>query len=508
MITSCQANSGEPEEPVKRETPVFTIKPQTEFQEIHGFGASDAWSCQFVGANWPDEKKNKMADLLFSTENDGDGNPKGIGLSIWRFNIGAGSTEQGTQSNINDRWRRTECFLSEGQQYDWEKQAGQRWFLRAAKERKVETFIGFVNSPPVALTRNGKAYSSLSDQYNLSPENYGSYVSFLSDVLTHFRDREGISFHYISPFNEPQWEWTSPSQEGTPARNAEIAGIVRLLNTKLEEQQIDTKIEIPETGKLDYLYETSDKAGRGNQIEEFFGSQSQHYIGNLSHVASKVAGHSYFSTWDFDHMKSVREQLARKIKAVNPALEYWMTEYCLLEDNSLVKGSGRDLGMGPALYTARVINADLTIANASSWQWWLAISPYDYKDGLIYIDQNETNGQIYESKLLWVLGNYSRFIRPGMKRILVGIDTPAGNDIDFSAYKTSDKKQVVFVIANYESATFDFKLTLPDSGGYLYKCFQTSANPGDNLRLAQSGEMDDTITIPGNSVATVVLDRK
>jgi hypothetical protein len=95
-----------------------------------------------------------------------------------------------------------------------------------------------------------------------------------------------------------------------------------------------------------------------------------------------------------------------------------------------------------------------------------------------------------------------------MKRILVGIDTPAGNDIDFSAYKTSDKKQVVFVIANYESATFDFKLTLPDSGGYLYKCFQTSANPGDNLRLAQSGEMDDTITIPGNSVATVVLDRK
>ena len=36
-----------------------------------------------------------------------------------------------------------------------------------------------------------------------------------------------------------------------------------------------------------------------------------------------------------------------------------------------------------ALYMARVIHYDLTLAHASSWQWWLAISPYDYKDGLV-----------------------------------------------------------------------------------------------------------------------------
>ncbi len=32
---------------------------------------------------------------------------------------------------------------------------------------------------------------------------------------------------------------------------------------------------------------------------------------------------------------------------------------------------------------ARVIHYDLTVGGASSWQWWLAVSPYDYKDGLV-----------------------------------------------------------------------------------------------------------------------------
>src|SRR5947208_3635084 len=60
------------------------------YQTIENFGASDAWSCQFTG-NWPDHDRNAMADWLFSMDTLANGNPKGIGLSLWRFNIGAGS---------------------------------------------------------------------------------------------------------------------------------------------------------------------------------------------------------------------------------------------------------------------------------------------------------------------------------------------------------------------------------------------------------------------------------
>ena len=46
------------------------------------------------------------------------------------------------------------------------------------------------------------------------------------------------------------------------------------------------------------------------------------------------------------------------------------------------------------------------------------LSGGDYKDGLIreYSDPTFLNGEVKDSKLMWALGNYSRFIRPGAVR--------------------------------------------------------------------------------------------
>lgn len=91
----------------------------------------------------PGEAK-PVADWLFSTENDANGKPKGIGLSLWRFNVGAGSTEQGEDSQIGSPRMRTECFLQPDGSYNWDKQQGQRNFLRLAKERGVNKFWHFL----------------------------------------------------------------------------------------------------------------------------------------------------------------------------------------------------------------------------------------------------------------------------------------------------------------------------------------------------------------------------
>ncbi|WP_431215396.1 glycoside hydrolase [Puia sp. P3] len=69
----------------------LTVDMGSVQQTIHSFGASDGWTCKFIG-KWADvSKKNRIADLLFSMDTLQDGTPKGIGLSLWRFNIGAGS---------------------------------------------------------------------------------------------------------------------------------------------------------------------------------------------------------------------------------------------------------------------------------------------------------------------------------------------------------------------------------------------------------------------------------
>ena len=93
-------------------------------QTIRNFGASGCWFSESVGRYWADSTKEKMAELLFSKAMDKNGNPKGIGLSAWRFNIGAGSAEQGDSSGIRQENRRVECFLSKNGSYDWNKQSG------------------------------------------------------------------------------------------------------------------------------------------------------------------------------------------------------------------------------------------------------------------------------------------------------------------------------------------------------------------------------------------------
>ena len=76
--------------PAQGEAVHFTILPTSPEQHIQHFGASDAWSMQFLGL-WPEKQQEQIADWLFSVENDETGKPKGIGLSLWRFNLGAGS---------------------------------------------------------------------------------------------------------------------------------------------------------------------------------------------------------------------------------------------------------------------------------------------------------------------------------------------------------------------------------------------------------------------------------
>lgn len=58
----------------------YQIETDKPCQTMAYFSASDAWSMQFIGL-WPEEKQNQVADWLFSTENDANGQPKGIGLS-------------------------------------------------------------------------------------------------------------------------------------------------------------------------------------------------------------------------------------------------------------------------------------------------------------------------------------------------------------------------------------------------------------------------------------------
>lgn len=445
------------------------IDPGTSYQTIDGFGASDAWQCAIVGKNWPIEKRERIADLLFSREVGAQGSPKGIGLSIWRFNIGAGTAEQGDASDIRNPWRRAECFQNPDGSYDWSKQAGQQWFLQAARQRGVERFLAFPNSPPVHLTRNGKGYAPKGLPYlNVKPGKLDAYAAFLVDVLDHFQKGE-FPFDYLSPFNEPQWEWDGPGQEGTPALNIELYSLIRYLSQGLSQRKLATRMVIGEAATIGHAFTNMDSMGlksdgRDAQAQFFFRPSSPFYVGDLANVAPIISAHSYQSVWPLDKQVEYRHLLHDALQAANPKLGYWMSEYCILEKNDEVRGgSRRDLGMKTALFVARIIHNDLTIAQARSWQWWTAVSQVDFKDGLVYLDDGSENGSgrmgpqtislmqdgmVRESKLLWALGNYSRFVRPGMVRVkcVTEPEQSYAKGVLASAYNGSEGKVVVVLV--------------------------------------------------------------
>ncbi|SDL62864.1 O-Glycosyl hydrolase [Catalinimonas alkaloidigena] len=434
-----------------------TVDAAQTYQTLENFGASDAWACQFVG-QWPEATKTLLADRLFSLDTNAQGQPQGIGLSLWRFNIGAGSAEQGAESGIGDEWRRAASFLQPDGTYDWSRQAGQQWFLQAAQQRGVEQFLAFANSPHVTMTRNRKAYSS-DGLSNLAPDRYEDFAAYLTTVVQGVRQQTGIDFQYLSPVNEPQWDWKDGGQEGSPYTNAEIAQLVRTLNRHLEQAGESVKIDVAEAGKINYLYETDDKPQRGEQIAAFFSPGSDDYIGDLSHVSPTISAHSYFTTSPAGQAASMRQQVARAIEASATPLHYWMSEYCILGDNAgEIDGNGRDLGMPAALYLARVMHNDLVMAQASAWHWWLAISPYDYKDGLLYVSKTKEGGSYHESKMLWAMGNYSRFVRPGAVRVAASSSDGA---VLVSSFVHPEQQQSVTVVINPGadtlSLTLDFK---------------------------------------------------
>jgi O-glycosyl hydrolase len=478
----------------------YTLRPDVEYQVIENFGASDCWSMQKLGS-WSEASKEKVADLLFSQT-------KGAGLSCWRFNIGGGINPQ-----ITNPWRTAETFeVAEGK-YDWSRQAGERWFLKAAKARGVPQFLAFVNSPPGRMTRNGLTFCDKGEATtNLKPGFEGQYARYLADILDHFRNNpdpaERIPFNFVSPVNEPNVAWEGHSQEGNRASNNDIKAITRALAAELKARKIPTEIALVESAGLPPMYSLVEKmtkqygAEYGNYVDALVGDKS---IGAL--LGGRIGYHSYGSDRLDTRFVPDRVSLRKKMDQY-PGWKIWMTEYCVMEGPEGKGGGRRDLTMATALDVARVMHADLTMVGVSAWQWWTAVSNVRYLDGLIYTDyRNPGDAEtIYPARLLWVMGNFSRFVRPGMKRI--GVSGPEDDirGLMRSAYKDERGRRIVSVYINVSEQPQTVTQTVdPGRRNWRLKSltpYVTSDREGDELKPYPPVAAGRPFVIPPRSVVT------
>ena len=463
------------EEDVKQENLVITIDENTVYQTIESFGASGAWWSQDVGG-WTSltedgaELREKIAELFFDLT-------KGIGLSSYRYNIGAGSKED---KGITDAWRRAESFETEAGVYDWTKDENAVWFLTKAKEMGVSELVFFCNSPPQRLTKNKKAYGDALDNgsstSNLPEENYEAFANYVLDITEHFI-AEGYPIKYVSPVNEPQWEWTG-GQEGCHYEPQELVKFLNVFLDVMEQRNIEglelSAPELGEWGNTSYPY--YEAILKDERLSGYLKSFDIHSY--WSDTAAKMA----FKRW-------IEEKTSKDITLK-------MSEWCEMKN-------GMDLSMDSALNLASEINTDLTTLNVTSWQYWIAASCYSYRDGLIYVN---TPGQgMTTTKRLWAMGNFSRFVRPGYMRIECSLDNP---DIELSAFKGrngEEAEKLVIVLINKKDN--EYKISTDNFGKWSNGNIYVTDKGRELEQTEEITENTKECILPPKSVVTIVLNQ-
>lgn len=508
----------------------ITIHLNDTIQKIRNIGASGCWFAEEIGKKWPVAQKQRMAEVLFSRDFDGNGQPKGIGISAFRYNIGAGTAEQGDSSGIRDVAHRVECYLSPDGTYDWNKQQGYTWMLQQAKKYGVQDLIAFVNSPPVQFTKNGLGYKLEKDFIsNLKEDKYPDYAKFLANVIAHF-DKINLHFNYISPVNEPQWDWSGvpgqAKQEGSPWTNEEIYHTIKALNDALSKQSLHTKILAIEAGQLNHLYDSNVKASR--QIAAFWDPKSALYIGNLSQTTPYVEGHGYFTEKGDASLIGTRAKLRDTLKKYGKALEFWQSEYCMLGDGYKENTvTNKRSAIDCALFLAKVIHTDFTVGNATAWHYWNSFEPGPADSNTRYylIALNpkrfiDTANLYSITKNLWALGHYSLFVRPGMYRVKTTRnddinELTAAQQIMISAFRDAAGRKLVVNIINYTNedkrTAFIIQGTIKGKTMKLINRYITSAKEGDNLKSypvrvnPDDKKNPENVVLPARSITSFIF---
>ena len=496
-----------------QETTVYVIDKDIKYQEIDNFSASDAWRMDFVGKNWPSEKKEHIADLLFKHEFDKDGNPIGMALTNWRVNIGAGSYENRGNNEVTSTWNRTECFLLPDGRYDFTKQAGQQWFMNAARERGVNDFLFFTNSAPYFMTRTGSTLSGDNVCINLQKDKFDDFARFLVSCVQHFTEG-GYNIKYVSPLNEPNVEWhTNSWQEGTFATKADIYRMVAELDKAISESGANTKIVIPEMGEMKMLFEVdADERIPDDIIRSMFYDDGAYSVMQFKNLYNCIAAHDYWTAYPPSLLVDIRAQVRDSIAGNGRDTKFWASEYCILEKNeeiTMPPSPVKSINLG--LYVARLIHTNLAVANASAWQWWTAVSlnedvpiqllPLEASSG----ESVKYDGRVVTTKMFWATANYSFFVRPGMHRVDVrSLDKEvspleAATSLMLSSY--TDDAQVVTVIVNY--ADVDKNISLECDNARKGKMYVTSIDK--DLQYIGKHRLK-SLTIPARSIVTVVID--
>lgn len=462
------------------------IDETSQQQEIMGWGAAAAWWPQVAGAS---ENAEAITKLLFSKE--------GLGLNVYRFNVGSGEKQNPNTRLDRDSWKSTESFLVYNEktgkyEYDWSQDAESMKILDLAMSYGcVDSVVLFSNSPHFSMTITGQASGGFKKhQNNLKPECYQEYVDYFLDITEHFIEL-GYPIKYISPVNEPQVSWGGDDvyQEGCHYDTKELFEIYHMFAKSIKERGLDVKMSMCEVASItsktfDYLK----------------------YIYNDPELREVLGTYTYHAYWS-DYNYFLKNLWGRTVKKY-PGVTYDMSEWCELPTRF------KNQDIHNALRMAQVMANDMTMSNPSMWSAWVAVSEGDdYGDGLIIA--NHDCSEFHLARRYYAMAHFSKFVPVGSHLISCTKDVNDrfgsrsreklecyfGFRSNTAAYLTPDGKIVVVIVNNTKERTFAFNGI---NGRDSLRVYTTDSKR--SLELTYDGEYKQTVTIPAYSITTAIFE--
>ncbi|MBE6784048.1 MAG: hypothetical protein E7536_08560 [Ruminococcaceae bacterium] len=432
------------------------------YQTFEDFGTSSCWWAQTID---DEHLADEIAKRLYSEE--------GLGLKIFRYNIGGGEADN-PDTRIWDTSRRTESFYVLNEEtgeyeYDFTRDENARRMLDLAVEYGAEKVILFCNSPHFSMTKSGHASGGL-EQYssNLPKENYQAFVDYVLTIADWFV-AQGYPVYAISPINEPQWSWGGEwvGQEGCHYEIDEAIELLELFATEMQKRNSPYKLSGPESGEMTW--------GHYQYVERFFASEI------LNSYCDSFAGHSYW----MDTKSEEKGQVGDKIREDYPDKKYEMSEWCELP--LTIDSTTIDSG----LHMAQIIVDDLTKMNAVSWQSWTAVNG----DGLL----DRIDGELVTYNRYYAFKHFTSFIEPGMQR--VRIFDNFGDDSSIKTVAFIDENTTVVVLVNPQENAENITL-----GGMMGNTQIYLTDETHNCEKIYEGKYNPEIDIPAKSIMTIKVE--
>jgi O-glycosyl hydrolase len=479
LLTSCAASPSSQSAQVSTADAVsYTIDTQQVQQHWDGWGVSLCWWAGQCG-KWEDEKIDEIISWLVS--------PDGLNYSHFRYNIGGGDDPENRNCELHHMGKgkglraEMEGFKDfSGDAYHWERDEAQRKIMLKIREKRPDAvFEAFSNSCPYYMTYSGCVGGNADGgKDNLKPEYYEEFAHYLVDVCKHYKDKYGIEFKTLEPFNESatSYWYQNGSQEGCHFDYQSQIAFLRILAPILRQSGLSTIIS------------ASDETCTEQSIEAFEAYQN-------ADVLSLVG---QWNTHTYDADDEQRAKLALLTKQAK--IPFWMSE----------TGSG-GRGLGGNLRLAQRLFDDVRVMQPEAWCDWQYME--EGSDQWCTIRGNFQRHTYRKVKNFYVRQQCTRFIKRGYD--IVETSCPQA-----LAAVSPERDTLVLVLLNEgEETIHNISLkgqktknkgqqTRVKGQQMSIKAFRTSAT--EDLASISDGIVQEgstlSVTLPQQSITTLIIN--